>query len=55
MKYHTQQCHDNHLALKMMPSERLKQEGREKERMQNNNKAKLEQLNLSKIYLSIRP
>jgi hypothetical protein len=52
----TQRCQNNHLALKMMPSECLKPEGRERERegepIQNNNNTKPEQLKSSKTYPS---
>jgi hypothetical protein len=41
---------EQHVALVMLTSKRLTREGRGKETTQNNNKAKTEQLKLSKTY-----
>ncbi len=57
MKHHTRRRQDDHLALKMTPSEQLTPEERERERererapAQNNREAKPEQLNFSKTDL----
>jgi hypothetical protein len=44
-----------HLALEMLTTDQLTPKGRERAHLQNNIKAKLEQLKLSKTYPSMWP